>query len=296
MSKNQIIIALVVLCLVGTIWGSVQDKKSTSLERQLEALKAQPVAETVVADDSAVKQIQAELEDIKAQNAALLEKAATLKGTISSQKDEIASLKAQPAKSGGSSVDTSALEAKLEENTAALAGLEEKLAAAKALAEKKDAELAAAKDLCAQKDAEVAAAREAQAVAEKAQAAAEKAQADLEEMKTNLANSVDAYNAKSQALSSKVEESAHRILSLENALEDRTKLLQAKDVELARTTLNMNVLLSKIAAQNNSLAILEETRVAMDKELAAKFLTIQELEAKLSEQVSPAGAPAVQHH
>ena len=290
MSKNQIIIALVVLCLVGTIWGSVQDKKSTSLERQLEAMKAQPaVTETVAADDSAAKQAQADLEDIKAQNAALLEKVATLKGTISSQKDEIASLKEQSAKSGGSSVDTSALEAKLEENTAALAGLEEELAAAKALCEKKDAELAAAKDLCAKKDGEVAAAKE-------AQAAAEKAQAGLEEMKTSLANSVDAYNAKSQALSSKVEEAEHRILSLENTLEERTKLLQAKDVELARTTLNMNVLLSKIAAQNNSLAILEETRVAMTKELAAKFLIIQELEAKLSEQVSPADAPAVQHH
>jgi chromosome segregation ATPase len=290
MSKNQIIIALVVLCLVGTIWGSVQDKKSTSLERQLEAMRAQPAAtETVAADDSAVKQVQAELEDIKAQNAALLEKAATLKGTISSQKDEIASLKEQSANSGGGSVDTSALEAKIEESTAALAAVEEKLAAATALCENKDAELAAAKDLCAKKNAEVAAAKE-------AQAAAEKTQAGLEEMKTSLANSVDAYNAKSQALSSKVEEAAHRILSLENALEERTKLLQAKDVELARTTLNMNVLLSKIAAQNNSLAILEETRVAMTKELAAKFLIIQELEAKLSEQVSPADAPAVQHH
>ncbi len=32
MSKNQIIIALVVLCLIGTIWGSVQAKKAQVLK------------------------------------------------------------------------------------------------------------------------------------------------------------------------------------------------------------------------------------------------------------------------
>jgi hypothetical protein len=48
----------------------------------------------------------------------------------------------------------------------------------------------------------------------------------------------------------------------------------------------MNVLLSKIAAQNNSLAILEETRVALEQELARKFSVIEELQKQLSTQIN----------
>ncbi|MBU0961378.1 MAG: hypothetical protein KKH60_07595, partial [Proteobacteria bacterium] len=116
--------------------------------------------------------------------------------------------------------------------------------------------------------------------------AAEENLAGLEEVKNTLANNVDVYSAKSQKLSAEVEEYGQRIRSLEKALEERTKLLVANQEELSRTKLNMNVLLSKIGAQNNSLAILEETRVALTKELAAKFQTIEDLERQLSAQVT----------
>ncbi len=259
MSKNQIIIALVVLCLMGTIWGSVQDKKSENLERQLAAMKEQPAAAAAPAvDDPAVSQAQAQVKHLKTQNKSLLTKAATLKGTIASQKEELAALKQQVEESASSSQAVEALQAQLDTRTADLTALEENIVAVKAELEEKSTALVAA----------------------------EEAQAGLEEVKNTLANNVDVYSAKSQQLSAEVEEYGLRVSSLEKALEERTKILQASAEELARTKLNMNVLLSKIGAQNNSLAILEETRIALAKELAAKFLTIEDLERQLSAQVT----------
>ena len=269
MSKNQIIIALVVLCLVGTIWGSVQNKKSTSLERQLVAMRKAPEAPVItdvetkdaqVAANTALEEITnnavAEIEELKAQNAKLLENAATLKGSVTSQQDEIASLKKELAESGGSQA-LEVMQAQLDKRASDIAALEEAVGIAKTELDKKNAALAVA----------------------------EEAVAGFEEVKSTLANSVDAYSAKSQALSVEIEEYTARIQAIEKALEERTKLLVGAGEDLARTKLNMNILLSKIAAQNNSLEILEETRVALEKELAMKLQVIEELQHQLSAQV-----------
>ncbi len=263
MSKNQIIIALVVLTLVGTIWGSVQDKKSKSLERQLAALKADPPAspavdEAVASDAQAVvNKALTEIADLKSQNKALLADAETLRSSVASQQKEIASLKKQLAEASSGSQTIGAMQAQLDKGAAEITKLQEALTAAKAEVAQKTAALAAAEEVA----------------------------AGLEGVKSVLANSVDAYSAKSQELSAEVEEYHLRIQSLEKALEERTKSLVAAGEELARTKLNMNVLLSKIAAQNNSLEILEETRVALEKELAMKFLTIEDLQRQLSIKV-----------
>ncbi len=255
MSKNQVIIALVVLCLVGTIWGSIQDKKSSNLERQLAAMKEQPVVAPVV-DESALSDAQAittnalkEIADLKSQNQALLANAATLKGSVASLKKEI-------AESDKGSEAVAVVQAQLDKKTADITHLEEVVAVAKSELAQKNTELATAAEFI----------------------------AGFEDVKSSLANSVDAYNTRSQELSAEVEAYGMRILSLEKALEDRTKLLVDAGEDLARTKLNMNVLLSKIAAQNNSLAILEETRVALEKELALKFRVVEELQQQLSEQ------------
>ncbi len=258
MSKNQIIIALVVLCLLGTIWGSVQDKKSASLERQLAAMKEQPAPAAAVVDDFASKLAQADLEELRSQNETLLTEAATLKGVIASQEQDIAECTEQQQAVASGSQAVGDLQARLDKSTAELSELKEASATLKAELEEKKAALAAA----------------------------EASQAGLEDVKTTLANNVDVYSAKSQKLSVEVEECKLRVSSLEKALEERTKVLLANEEELARTKLNMNVLLSKIEAQNNSLTILEETRTALAKELAAKFLAIEELERQLGTQVA----------
>ncbi len=261
MSKNQIIIALVVLCLLGTIWGSVQNKKSTSLERQLVAMRqdAAPAAAVVdeaaaeaVANESqaAIKAAQAEAEELKSQNKELLADVATLKGSLAGLTKEM-----EETDDGSKALE--ALQAQLDEGSAESVKLGEALAAAKAEFDEKSAALTAA----------------------------EAAAAGFEEVKSTLANAVDAYSLKSQELSAEVEKSAQHISALENALEERTKLLIANGEELGRTKLNMNVLLSKIAAQNKSLAILEETRVALEKELVNRFQIIEELQHQLSAQV-----------
>lgn len=265
MSKNQIIIALVVLCLVGTIWGSVQNKKSKSLERQLIAMRQQPaVPAAPVVDEAAASETQAaftaaqaEAEDLKSQNKGLLANVATLKGSIASQKEELAGLQKKMEEADGGSKALEAMQAQLDEGSAESAKLAEALAAAKAELDEKSAALAAAEEVA----------------------------AGFEDVKSTLANAVDAYSVKSQELSVEVERSVQHILALENALEERTKLLIANGEELGRTKLNMNVLLSKIAAQNKSLAILEETRIALEKELANKFQVIEELQHQLSAQV-----------
>ncbi|MBU1234290.1 MAG: hypothetical protein KKD01_09430 [Proteobacteria bacterium] len=255
MSKTQVIIALVVLCLMGTIWGSVQDKKSQGLERELEALKEQLVA-APVAGEAATG--QPDLEELKSQNKTLLEDAAILKKTIIDQQANIAQLKQEMADAVSGSQAAEMLQAQLHKRAADLDVLKGHIAVIKAELEGKVAALVAAEENL----------------------------AGLEEVKNTLANNVDVYSAKSQKLSAEVEEYGQRIRSLEKALEERTKLLVANQEELSRTKLNMNVLLSKIGAQNNSLAILEETRVALTKELAAKFQTIEDLERQLSAQVT----------
>lgn len=258
MSKNNVIIALVVLCLVGTIWGSVQDKKSESLERQIAAMKeqsqavpAQAVAgEVAGASNEALDAAQGQIEALTSQNKDLLASAATLKGTISGLQKEI-------EESDGGAQAVATLQSELETSVAAVAKLEETVAAVNADLAEKVAALAVA----------------------------EEAAAGLENVKNTLANSIDAYSEKSQELSAELENAGLRVAALEKALEERTKLLVSNGKELSRTKLNMNVLLSRIAAQNNSLAILEETRIALEKELANKFLIIEELQQQLSAQV-----------
>ncbi len=253
MSKNNIIIALVVLCLLGTIWGSVQDKKSEGLERQLAAMKDQ--SHDVVAQP-AVDAAHAEVEKLKAQNENLQKDAKVLKESVSSQQYELASLKKALAEADNSEA-LALLQAQRGQRASEIASLEKKIMAVRSELEEKANALAAA---------------EANA-------------ANLEDMKSSLANSIDAYSAKNQELSAELNNAAVRVGSLEKALGERNKLLAAKGTELSRTRLNMNVLLSKIAAQNNSLAILEETRVALERELARKFLIIEELQHQLSAQV-----------
>jgi chromosome segregation ATPase len=261
MSKNNVIIALVVLCLVGIIWGSIQDKKSEGLERQLAAMKEQSHdAVTLPAEENNSAELDAahaEIEKLKAQNQNLQKDAKVLKGSVSSQQRELASLKKALAESDNSEA-LRLLQAQRGQRALEIAGLQEKIVAVRAELDEK------VKDL----------------------AVAEGKAADLEEMKNNLADSIDACSAKSQELSAELEKATVRVGSLEKALEERTKLLVAKGTELSRTKLNMNVLLSKIAAQNNSLAILEETRVALEQELARKFSVIEELQKQLSTQIN----------
>ncbi len=272
MSKNQIIIALVVLCLLGTIWGAVKGKKASSLERQLVAMQQQPAVSVV--DETAMKKekeavkgkVKAVVKDLKAQKAVvrklqaqnkeLVANAATLEGSIASQKDEISKLNTELKSSDGEKA-VKAIKKQLNKKAAQVAKLEKAVVAAKAALDGKNVALAAA----------------------------EKTVAGFEDMKATLANSVDSYSAKSQALAVEVDEHRAQTAKLAKVLEDQTKLLVIGGEELARTKLNMNILLAKIAAQNNSLSILEETRVTQEKELATMLKVIEELQHQLSAQV-----------
>jgi chromosome segregation ATPase len=226
------------------------------LEKELNALKGQVVSTAPVADEAAIS--QADLKALQAQNKDLQDDSTIFKQTIADQDAGIVELKQQTAEAVKKSQEAEVLQAQLAERAADVSELEGTIAAIKAELEVKVAALSAA----------------------------EENQRGLEEVKNTLANTVDEYSAKSQKLAAEVEEHGLHFRSLENALEKRTKLLISNEEELARTKLNMNVLLSKIGAQNNSLAILEETRIALAKELASKYLIIEDLERQLSAQVT----------
>lgn len=254
MSKNNIIIALVVLCLVGVIWGSVENKKSGSMERQLLAMRAETSAtpatvEPGVAEEAASKAM-AEIKDLKSQNKKLL--------------TSVASLKKDLTKSQGGSQAVEAMQAEFDSKAAAVTSLEEAVVAAKTELEQKSLELAAATE---------------------AIAGLEETIAGLEDVKSTLANDVDKYNAKNQQLVTEVEACSLRLHSFNKTMEERGRLLVESGEELARTKLNMTVLLSKIAAQNNSLEILEGARAALETELAARSLIIEDLLSKRDIQV-----------
>ena len=150
MSKNTVIIALVVLSLVGTIWGSVQDKKSESLERQVAAMKEQALVAPVQAvaseaaetNNEALDAAQGQIDALTSQNKELLESAATLKGTISGLKKEIEEF-------DGGSQAVATLQGELETSAAAVAKLEETVAAVKADLAEKVAALAVAEETAA---------------------------------------------------------------------------------------------------------------------------------------------------
>ncbi|MBC8209120.1 MAG: hypothetical protein H8E79_08145 [Desulfobulbaceae bacterium] len=90
--------------------------------------------------------------------------------------------------------------------------------------------------------------------------AAEAKLASLEGMKSKMANTVDTYSAQAQEFSVEVEKNAIHIQALEKALENKNRALGGCNEDLKRARLNMDVLLSQIAAQQESLRILEEAR------------------------------------
>jgi chromosome segregation ATPase len=260
MSKNNIIIALVVVCFLGVTWGLVKNKKNDSLESLVASMKAEAsetaehiAAATTTTSDAAGKAL-AEVKNLKAQNKKLLRNAEMLRETVASLKKKSASLRSELAEfdDGSQALEakldkvTEATQAKLANKTAAIATLEEAVVAAMLTIEQKNMELATAAEVI----------------------------TGLEDVKATLANNIDEYNAKSQELATEVEEYNLRVTTLEKALEERTRLLVGAGEELARTKLNMNVLLSKIGAQNNSLEILEKTVAVLEAKLAGKVVEI----------------------
>ncbi len=91
-------------------------------------------------------------------------------------------------------------------------------------------------------------------------ATAEARLASLEGMKSKMANTVDSYSAQAQEFSVEVEKNTIHIQALEKALENKNRALGGCNEDLKRARLNMDVLLSQIAAQQESLKILEESR------------------------------------
>jgi len=229
---------------------------------------ATPAVDKAVAheDKAAAKKLKSVIKDLKTQKALVRELKAenkkleagaeTLKGSIATQKTAIAKLKADVKAANGKKA-IAAMKRQLDKGAAHVAKLEKALAAAKVALDEKNVALVAAEEVI----------------------------AGFEDMRSTLANSVDTYSAQSQALSAEVEEYRMQFAELENALEDRTKLLVAGGEELARTKLNMNILLSKIAAQNKSLSILEDTRISLEKDLAKMMHVVEELQHQLSAQV-----------
>ena len=74
-----------------------------------------------------------------------------------------------------------------------------------------------------------------------------------------------------------------QIKNLESSLEVKSQALSKANNELDRTEVNMNVLISKISAQNDALDNLNKTRSALEKELASKYRTIADLKNRVKE-------------
>ncbi|MEN8190317.1 MAG: hypothetical protein ABFS19_10755 [Thermodesulfobacteriota bacterium] len=254
MGKNQLMIGLAVVCLLGVLWGSVKDKQSKNLLKEIENLNVQ-LGQTQGGERVDPAAIARELNELRSGKKELLANVATLKGDMQSKVDEIGALKKKLE--SAPAVDPAAME----EAKAKLAGCQEDLGGAQENSVAMKAELEGANQGLAEAGALLNAA---------------------EEIKIQLANDLDALNQQTQTLATAAQEDGARITALEAALDKRTKALIRSGEELDRTKLNMNVLLSKIGGQQDSLKILEKTRLALEKELAAKFLLIEELESQLA--------------
>lgn len=263
MNKNGIIVILVVATLIGSIWGSVANRKKIDLERKLN--------ETVANMKKLAEVTAQEQEQVLGKTAELQESIVIKDRQMDKARKELVALRKE----------TQALEARLSEYNATVQNLTgERDECLREL-------MAARKELSSLSDSPgrlgAAAAVEAEVVPPAGEP--EMQQGEVSESGVPGAESLwDRLQAAELTVAEqqqRLEAANARIIGLEKIVVEKTDALEAAGKEIDRLRINMDVLLAKIADQQENLRETQDKSRALSLELAARNDELAELRKEL---------------
>ncbi|MBC8317384.1 MAG: hypothetical protein H8E41_05720 [Desulfobulbaceae bacterium] len=295
MNKNNIIAALVVLCLIGSVWGTVMSRKSDSLDKkltlatnELEALQQERLAlsENLEFKDKNVREMRNKLQDattgsdqLKAHLTTSTEEMFRLQSSLEEGSKRQSELKntltisqkeLQEARESVKllqqkieSVETSSLEKienlqlTIESRNNELSAVNHKLAGMTATVEALQTELASRTvDL-----------------------------GVFKEQKNIIAARETSLQKTQKELAVELEQAQVKIIEQEEALEEKTREFNQAAKELRQLQVNMDVLLTEISKQKGVLEKMTREREASMKTAANKDKLIEDLRRQLEGQV-----------
>ncbi len=290
MSKNLVIGVLAALLVLGSLWGQVGNKTKKALQREQK--------------DVAVQLARVEADAAKA-NEALLAKTAGLQKTLQLKEQQLAKARKElvALRKGNK-----ALEAQISERDAAVVGLtqeKERLAAQvstmkkslAAIADSGQQQVAELQAALQEKEQQLAAAAEAieetRAVKKELHSSVEQGAQNTEELQARLGKAEAAVRelqeqlavaeaaADQSSLVREYETVRAQVIGLEKIVEEKNATIEETSKELDRWKVNMDVLLTRISEQEDTMQELREENRAMVKELAAKNKELADLNEKL---------------
>lgn len=263
MNKNVVIFILVLFTLLGSIWGSVANKKRIVLEEQLKAMAADM--------EKIGMQTSKEREQVLGKTAGLQETLADKEDQLHNARKELVVLR-KSAK---------AVESQLSECTSSLQEMNEKN-------ESYMKEIQAAKNTIAslkaslKKEEEISAKQQPVAIepgpAQEEEPAAE--QQDNEEV-LSLQDQLQSTSLTVEQLQEGLNACNAQIIGLEKLVDEKNAEMDETVAEMDRLKINMDVLLSKISEQKDSLQEMQEENRDLAKELAAKNEEIADLQEEI---------------
>jgi chromosome segregation ATPase len=299
MNKNGVIFVLAVMVVMGSIWGSVSNKKKILLgdelivkEQEIQAVRKQnnQVQEQVLAKTADLQQVLQEKEN------QLLQARDELVRLRRNNKELEAKLSVRSSAITKLTQERSTLVSQLQEKTVApkqveSASSDNKLAACQEqlkIAEKNNAKLKAWLETKNQRLASLQERPQQSGEQEKyaaeiknLQDALEASKLENEKTKQRLAT-VDADMQRKQTKIERELESARaQVIGLEKIIEEKNNSIEDTGKELDRFKINMDVLLTKIADQQDSFQELQSETKELVKELSSKNAEIANLNDKL---------------
>lgn len=279
MNKNVVIFILVVFTILGSIWGSVANKKRISMEKQL----SDSVAEVQKLTDQNSK----EREQILGKTAGLQENLVAIEQQLRKARKELVSLRKS----------SQGLESKLSECTSSLQVANKKnttLADQLQAAEKKVAVLVTASREPAEKIAEpkkepvvaVAAPEEKPEVKQEVKLVDERAVQQAADVGSAekiriLEEQVQASEVVIEQLQEDLNAANAQIIGLEKIVDEKNAEMDETTQEMDRLKINMDVLLSKVAEQQDEIQEIQEEKRDLVKELAAKNEELADLQEEV---------------
>ena len=290
MNKNLVIGILAAMLVLGSLWGQIGNKTKKAVQREQEEVIA--------------RLSQVEAEAAKAHDA-LLAKTANLQKRLQVKEQQLAKARKELV---GLRKGNKALEARISERDAAVAALTRKknnlaaqvtklkqaLAATEGSSHQQVAELQAALQ---EKEQQLAAAAEEIAAirtvkkesassgdqaaqnAEELQAKLEKAETTVRKLQEQLAAAQ--ASADQSKLAREYESVRAQVIGLEKIVEEKNAAIEETSKELDRWKVNMDVLLTRISEQEDSMQELREENRALVKELADKNRELADLNEQL---------------
>jgi len=266
MNKNVVIFILVIFTLIGSIWGSVANKKRSGLEKQLSdtAAEMQKLTELSGKEREQVLGKTADLQE------SLVEKEDQL---LKVRKELIALRKSSQTVESQLSGCTSSLQETNKKNQ----GLLQELQASK----NKITELEAVVQKQRDQDATEKLDLQKQVIDRIDEQASEK---QGSEDVRSLQNRLQTASLNFDQLQHGLDACNAQIIGLEKMLEEKNAAIDETAGEMDRLKINMDVLLSKIAEQQDTLQEMQEENRELVKELAAKNEEVADLQEEVMRQ------------